>query len=242
MKLTQPSVSIGAISVFLVLSAPAYAFNFTTGTNLGDCGNIPLEKLSNNNDVSVSTISTCTTADGITLSTNGGVLTVKEVNGTKGVGIYDDLHPNGSLQEIDFGETLTLSTATPSIWKSIDISFLYQEGHFGDVVDEVATIKAGGITGTLSVLDSSSAKWSWGIIEEQIVFGDATKSGGGLFSILNPFGNMAVSSVDFTSHQDGNYIYSDFAVTGATVPEPSLLIGLSTLGVVMTVLTAKTKE
>ncbi len=241
MKLTQPSVSIGAISVFLVLSAPAYAFNFTTGTNLGDCGDIPLEKLSNNNDLSVSTISTCTTADGITLSTNGGVLSLKEVNGTKGVGIYDDLHPNGSLQEIDFGETLTLSTATPSIWKSIDISFLYQEGAFGDVVDEVATIKAGGITGTLSVLGTDSAEWSWNGFT-QILSGNATSSGGGAFSILNPFGDTKVSTVTLTSTQDGNYIYSDFAVTGATVPEPSLLIGLSTLGVVMTVLTAKTKE
>lgn len=223
------SLLIGSIGA---IATPANAFDFTSGMYLGDCGDIALEKLDNNDDISVSTTSSCTTADGITLSTDEGVLSLKEVNGTKGVGIYDDLHPNGSLQEIDYGENLMLSTAGPSIWKSIDISFLYQKGAFGDVVDEVASITAGGITGTLSVLGANSAQWSWGDITQNLT-GDSTSSGGGFYSIANPFGDTAVSSVELTSSQDGNYIYSDFAVSGAeatTVPEPSVLLGIVALG------------
>jgi len=223
------SIVMGSVAA---IAAPANAFSFNTGTDLGDCGSIALEKLSNNDDISVSTTSKCTTADGITLETNGGVLSLKEVNETKGVGIYDDLHPNGSLQEIDFGESLMLSTDGPSIWESIDISFLYQEGAFGDVVDEIASITAGGITGTLSVLGANSAQWSWGDITKNLT-GDSTSDGGGFYSIANPFGDTAVSKVTLTSSQDGNYIYSDFAVSGAEatpVPEPSLLLGIAMLG------------
>jgi len=213
------------------IAAPANAFNFTTGTNLGECGDIPLEQLSNNSEVSISTTTSCTTADGITLSTDTGVLSLKEVNGTKGVGIYDDLHPNGSLQEIDYGEHLMLSTAGPSIWKYIDISFLYQEGAFGDVVDEVAKISAGEKMGTLSIIDEDTAEWSLGGIVEMLSKSDST--GGGSYRIHNPFGDMEVSKVTLTSNQDGNYIYSDFGVSGAEampVPEPSVLLGIAMLG------------
>lgn len=231
------------ISAILAASTSANAFSFNSGTALGDCGAIPLESLSNNSEVSISAISTCTTADGFTLTTNGGVLTQKEVNGVTGVGIYDDLHPDGSLQEIDFGETLTLSVDVPSIFTSLDLSALYKkktgsEFVFGDIVNEVATIKAGGITGTLSVLGNNTAEWSWngitqilsGSLEDPASsgLGTSTSDGGGLYRILNPFGDTAVSSVELTSSEDGNYTYSDFSLSGAEatdVPEPSLMLG-----------------
>lgn len=254
MKLTQPSVSIGAISVFLVLSAPAYAFNFNPSTDLGSCDTIPLESLGANG-VSTSTVSSCTTADGITLTAgpNDAVLTLKEVNGVKGVGVFHDVHPEGSIQEIDYDESLMLSFSE-SIVKSLDLSFLYKaktpgEFVFGDVVNEVAKITASGVsgnlTGYLTVQGDTSATWSLG--GNVINLSPSNGDGGGWYSIANPFGDLAVTSVKFTSPLEAgqNYTYSDFAVSGSTiapVPEPSLLIGLSTLGVVMTVLTAKTKE
>ncbi len=234
---TTFSIAIG--SIFALGTAPATAFSFNSGTDLGSCGSIPLETLSSTG-TSVSTVSSCTTADGITLTAgpDDAVMTLKEVNGVKGVGVFHDLHPVGSIQELDYGETITLSTASPSIFSSLDISFLYTPGNdvFGDVIKEVASITAGGFTGSLSVVDSNTAQWSWNGISQTIsASSSSTASGGGLYRILDPFGTTAVSEVTLTSFAEAgqSYRYSDYGLSGAeivtpttvAVPEPSVLLG-----------------
>ncbi|MEP0865237.1 PEP-CTERM sorting domain-containing protein [Funiculus sociatus GB2-A5] len=247
MKLKQASTIVGLLaSSALALSvAPAQAFNFNSGADLGTCAAVPLENLGNNTASAGPT--SCTTADGITLTagatnpvSGGAKLTKKEVNGVKGVGVYNDSSKAnlGSQQETDFGETLTLSVEKPTIFESLDLSFLYQKGEFGDFLNEVAQVTAGGFTGTLKVLSATQAQWNWNGIEQLVTaLSPSNKSGGGLYSIVNPFGNTAVSSIVLTSPQEAgrSYRYSDFALAGAktasaSVPEPTTLAGLGLVG------------
>jgi hypothetical protein len=248
MKLKQASTIVGLLaSSALALSvAPAQAFSFNSGADLGGCAAVPLENLGNNT-ASASSLSSCTTADGITLTagatnpvSGGAKLTKKEVNGVMGVGVYNDSSKAnlGSQQEIDFGETLTLSVKKPTIFESLDLSFLYKKGEIGDLLNEVAQVTAGGVTGTLKVLSATQAQWNWnGIAQLVTALSPSNKSGGGLYSILNPFGNTAVSSIVLTSPQEAgrSYRYSDFALAGAktasaSVPEPTTLAGLGLVG------------
>ncbi|MEC4986655.1 MAG: PEP-CTERM sorting domain-containing protein [Oscillatoria sp. PMC 1068.18] len=214
----------------------ANAFSFNGGTDLGSCSAIPIENVGTGTPSS--TVSTCTTDDGFTLTANtGGVLTGKTVNGVTGVGIYRDESSagEGSQQEVDFGEELLLTLDEATALQSLDIAFLYKEGNFskafGDFVDEVAQITANGITGTLQVIDAFTAVWNWdGISQIVNATSPANSSGGGLWSITNPFGDIKVASVSLTSPQEAgeSFRYSDYAIAGAEkVPEPATVAGLA---------------
>jgi hypothetical protein len=238
MKLQKITAYVGLVagSVLALSSTPAQAFSFNSGSDLGSCSAVPLEKLGN--DQASTGPSSCETADGFLLEAgDGGKLTTKEVNGVKATGVY--LHSSkdgkGSQQEIDHGETLTLSLLKgPSILKSLDLAFLYKEGNttvaFGDKVNEIAQITAGGITGTLKVLSDTTAEWKWGVIEQTLTaLSPSNSTGGGWYSIANPFGDLKVDKVVFTSPAETggtSYHYSDYALVGATVPEPATIAGL----------------
>lgn len=239
MKLQKITAYVGLVagSVLALSSTPAQAFSFNSGSDLGSCSAVPLEKLAAD-EASSSTISSCETADGFLLEAgpNGAKLTTKQVNGVKGTGVYfhSSAAGEGSQQEIDHGESLTLSVLKgPSVLKSLDLAFLYKKGNynvaFGDIVNEVAQVTAGGITGTLKVLSDTTAEWKWGDILQTInAVSPSNSTGGGWYSIANPFGDAKVDTVVLTSSTETgtSHKYSDFALVGATVPEPATIAGL----------------
>lgn len=234
-------------SALAVAAAPAQAFNFTTGEAVGACGGI---------EYTDGFSKSCTTADGFTLTVTkdgqtagtdanlGGYLSSKTVNGVTGVGVYGDPSPtHGTLEEIDYGEEITATLPAAKIIQSIDLAFLYQPGEFGDVVYEVAEIVTAYGSGFLKVTGDTTAEWTFNGITQVLTAlspsldgkNDAV-AGGGLYSIVNPFGDLAVSSIAFNSvnlngDKSDNYRQSDYSVAGIkAVPEPSLMIGLGAVG------------
>jgi len=209
---------------------PAQAFNFTSGTALGTC-----------DPISEYTMKSCTTDDGFTLNVTkngtvgslGGFLAEKTVNGVTGVGVYGDDHPNGSIEEIDYGEELALAIDQPSILNSLDLGFLYRPPVFQDQLNEIAEVSAGGITGTLTVLTSTTAEWKWnGITQMLTALSNSDENGGGWYRIFNPFGTTAVTEVRLAGAlPEGDYVKRDFSLVGAEkVPEPATLAGLGLVG------------
>ncbi|MBZ8180829.1 PEP-CTERM sorting domain-containing protein [Oscillatoria salina] len=234
MKLKSTLICAGLVagSAIAFGNADAQAFSFNNGTDLGSCSAIPIENVGTKTPTS--TISTCTTDDGFTLTANtGGVLTGKTVNGVTGVGIYrDESSANqGSQQEIDFGEELLLTLDEETALSSLDIAFLYEKRAVRDLIDEVALITANGITGTLEVIDAFTAIWNWdGLTQTVNAKSPANSKGGALWKITNPFGDIKISSVSLTSPQEAgeSYRYSDYAIAGAEkVPEPATVAGLA---------------
>jgi hypothetical protein len=225
-KHTLAFIGLITSSTLTISTGSAFAFNFTNGSALGTCE--PINEF---------TMKSCTTADGFTLTVTkngtvgslGGFLAEKTVDGVTGVGIYGDDHPHGSLEEIDYGEELTLTSAQPSILQSLDLAFLYKAPAFGDTLDEIAQVTAGGITGTLSVLTNTTAEWKWnGITQTLTALSKSDESGGGWYRIFNPFGKTEVTDIKLTAPDpEGDYIKHDFSLVGAEkVPEPTTIAGL----------------
>ncbi|NJL01239.1 MAG: PEP-CTERM sorting domain-containing protein [Spirulinaceae cyanobacterium RM2_2_10] len=238
MKFSTKAILSGlfASSALAVASAPAQAFNFTTGENVGACAGISY----------TDGLDTCTTADGFTLTVTqdgedgslGGFLSTKTVNGVTALGVFGDPSPNeGTLEEIDFGEEITATLETAQIIKYIDLAFLFQPGEFGDVVFEVAQLTVNGLIGTLAITGDNTAAWSFDGSDpvELIALSESTEEGSGLYRILNPFGDLAVDAIAFSSVElaGDSFRFSDYSLAGiqaADVPEPGLMLGLGVVG------------
>ncbi len=242
--------SLLASGALVVAAAPAQAFNFNTDEALGEC------------DPSLGAMGqSCATADGFTLEVTkagedgslGGTLVTKTVDGTTGVGVYGDpSKEHGSSEELDYGEEITASLATAEVIKSIELAFMYQPGEWDDGVFEVAEVTAGGKTGTLAVTGDETATWTYDGKETLLsALSPSVEGGGGLYSILNPFGNIAVDTIVFNSFFHGDEgqkknedkcgstltsecgAFSDYSIAGistASVPEPGLMLGLGVVG------------
>ncbi|MFB2979443.1 PEP-CTERM sorting domain-containing protein [Microseira sp. BLCC-F43] len=225
MNFKQASAFIGllATSAIALSTAPAQAFNFASG-NLSGC---------------TTGGTSCTTNDGFNITATGGTLQSKTVNNVTGLGVTGQ----GVDGEINLGESINLLLPGGSgILKSLDLGFMYQPGVFGDEVWERATVTAGGLMGYLTVQNNTTALWEvagLGISQTLTALSNSTQSGGGLYSILNPFGNNVVSSVNLTPYTYStsevpgigtDYRNSDFSLIGAqaerAVPEPTTLAGL----------------
>jgi hypothetical protein len=250
MKLQQISMTIAVIagSALALSTNPAQAFSFNSGTVLGSCTAVPLENLTKY-QVSAG-VPSCTTADGFTLTAGattpikgGAKLTIKKVNNVKAVGVFNDKSNQGNLQEIDYGEAVSLFLNKASILKSLDLAFLYKkdvkDDAFDDVVNEVAQVWVGNKLGTLTVKTATTAEWMWDNNPAQLLtaISNSDKTGAGWYSILNPFGDTEVSLVTLTSPKEKgrSFEYSDYALVGAEtatekVPEPTTLMGLGLLG------------
>lgn len=223
-KYTSAFAGIIASSVLAIATTPAQAFNFTSGTNLGSCSTL--------------LTASCKTDDGFTLKAGGSrdkkdVLEAKTINGVTGVGVS-----NGGndvvTAEINHGEYIDLSLEAPKSLKSLDFSFLYpRNGIFNDLVYEVAAVapNLANVFGTLTLRDNNSAVWSWDGKGQTV---NSSNPGGGLYSVLNPFGDTLISQLRLTApSQPGVDEYSaqnnDYALAGAEVkdvPEPATIAGL----------------
>ena len=135
---------------------------------------------------------TSCTVEGVGVSSVGGPLVQKSLNGATGFGV----NGGASGAEIDIGEVLNVSFGEPRSVVAIKVLFLFNGPEYSDKAEK-ATVTAGGNTYTLSVrrtADDAGADWNGhGIVTK---CGATTASGTGCFLIEDPFPD-AVSSIAF---------------------------------------------
>ncbi len=126
---------------------------------------------------------TSCTVEGVGVSTVGGPLVQKSLNGATGFGV----NGGASGPEIDIGETLNVNFGEPRSVVAIKVLFLFNGPEYNDKAEK-ATVAAGGITYTLAVLgnaDNALATWNGhGTVTR---CGDTTAAGTGCFLIEDPF-------------------------------------------------------
>lgn len=152
----------------------------------------------------------------------------KSLNGFSGTGVEGGFVTG----EIDLdGESITINFDDPQHLDDITVAFLFKDGNFGDTVSEVArlTISASPfIAGDLSVITPTLATWSGPGGGPVVNVSAGDESGAGVWTILDPFGNMQVTSITLTALQVGSpppsgAANSDFAfnqLNSSPVPEP----------------------
>jgi hypothetical protein len=153
---------------------------------------------------------------------------------------------NGAVPaEIDIlnDESIVITFDTPQVVELIEIGRLFADGSFDDEVNERAEIIAGrdgasDLLGRLTVIDASTASWTGsGNTPTNLSLGN--ESGAGVWQILTPFGDNAVTSLTFDpfgwpglTTEDGGQ-NSDFAlltITATPEPHTAALFGLGLAG------------
>ena len=169
----------------------------------------------------------------------------KALDGYTGVGISGG-RTNG---EIDIGETITGTFTKAVSLTGFSLSVLFDGPEYGDW-NEIAQVTAhlsggGSLVGTLRATGATSATWLVGGVSfAALSLGSGAISGGsGAWDVLNPFGNVSITSLDFTAiastycgsgHCNNQ---SDFALrsidVAAPIPEPETyaLMGAGLLAV-----------
>jgi len=179
---------------------------------------------------------------GADIDANGGTFVTSSFNGWDGFfGVQNGAVPT----EIDIlnDEYIRITFDTPQVIELIELGRLFEEGSFDDQVDERAEIIAGrdgasNLLGLLTVIDASNASWT-GSVSTPTNLSLGNESGAGVWRILDPFGDNAVTSLTFDPwgwpglvREDGGQ-NSDFALlTITTIPEPhtAALFGLGLAG------------
>lgn len=254
-KKVSAFLSVLAGGALTLSTSPAQAFNFTTGSSLGNCSALagPFYSGPYNQQISNFTTPSCTTGDGFTLTASGGPLQGKIVNNVTGVGITNG--PNDPVPgEVNTGEELNLILpGTGGVLQSLGLSFMYRPGVFEDRVYEVAAaVSNTNLTGTLRIISPTTALWNvagLGIVDQIVnAVSGSNPDGGGWYNIANPFGNSSLTSLVLkplagsttdnpynpTNQWLDSYQNSDFSLVSAearsSVPEPGTLAGLALVG------------
>ena len=246
--------------------AQASSFNFTTNENVGSCtGALDFTGKIGTRSDSINSTANCTTGDGVQVKAgvkvngveSGAMLQGKYIqdltgnqiagsdqNRVKGIGVNSGAREtNGGFNdtltygEIGGNEFVDLVPTGASILRSLDLSFLYGTGVFGDMVNEVVKLTATDVAGNLitkvltPIVDVNGSD----ILNKSSSTDSKTgKQGGGWYSLLNPFGDLAITSLRLEAGGDKTYKdnqSSDFSLVGAKfesqpVPEPATLLGL----------------
>jgi hypothetical protein len=202
----------------------------------------------------------------VSAAPEGHQITQKQVNNVWGFGVAvngrnpKDTPKDPSEGEIDAGETLQVDFAKATgetfkgILESLELSFLYRPGTFGDQVFEMALVSTDGKakTGTLQVKNATTAVWKLDnteIVGAVTSVSPSTNAGGGSYRIQNPFADFVMQGFSLTavpvSSKNGqacngsatncpqSFRNSDFTLTAVSakkVPEPASLLGLGVVG------------
>jgi len=174
-----------------------------------------------------------------TVNAIGGVFSQKTEFGFTGAGVGGGFVGG----EIDTsGESIEFDFNLPVVLSSLDLSLLFAAPNHEDRVNEIAkvVVNAGGANfeGLLTVTGETTATWSFvgGGAVSNISIGNQT--GAGVWSIANPFGDLAVETMTLLpvdASGDADYRNADYAfggLTGTAIPEPGtmLLVGAGLAG------------
>jgi len=172
----------------------------------------------------------------------------KALDGYTGVGISGG-RTNG---EIDIGETITGTFTNAVSLTGFSLSVLFDGPEYGDW-NEIAQVTAhlsggGSLVGTLRATGATSATWLVGGVSfagslVSSLGSGAIPGGSGAWDVRNPFGDVSITSLDFTAI-DSTYCgsghcnnQSDYALrsidVAAPIPEPETyaLMGAGLLAV-----------
>lgn len=185
------------------------------------------------------------TASGVTVTAHGGNLITKTTAGYGGLGVDG---PRNA--EIGTGEDITFEfTDASQNVSSLSLSMLYSIVSYDDnYSNEIAkvTISSGGTdyVYTLTVNDGGLTA-TWADVANAssttiTALSPGTEGNGGVWTILNPFGSLAVDSIILTAIDNGagntgaNSDYCFYAMTTAPTPIPGAvwLLGSGLLGLV----------
>ena len=152
-----------------------------------------------------------------------------------------DLELQGDPTRAATPEQVAISFATAQVINEIQLAHFYNPVHFGaDEPAEIAQIFHDAVLATLQVFNDSGGFAAVGF-DPGATFTQVNTTAG-LWSILNPFGNTAVSSLVFraantpTRTDNSDYTIALVETSDVAVPEPTTLgllgIGLIGLGLV----------
>lgn len=172
----------------------------------------------------------------------GGDFVHKVVQGVHGVGVGGG-YVGGEIDSDD--ESMVFSFLAPTILTNLQLAFLFERPNHEDAANEVAEVIAVAgqtiVTAYLTVIDATTAAWSYALGGPVTTLSIATEAGAGHFSISMPFDGLAVETlilnpVDLTGHTDyRNADYAFVSLSGRAVPEPgtALMLGAGLAGLVV---------
>jgi hypothetical protein len=185
------------------------------------------------------------TVGGVTFTSASGNFVVKSQAGFSGLGVTG----GNTGDEIDIRETVTLSWANALAIKSFAVGVLFNGPEYGDYAEiaQVTAYNGASVVGMgqlqVHALQDSVASFSNTGSGAASNLSPAVNGLGGAWSVTNPFGNAAITKLEFTAlpsslcgqQSCGNQ--SDYTLSSVTaVPEPEshalMLAGLAALGVV----------
>ncbi len=164
---------------------------------------------------------------GMSFSATGGDLGLKSRAGYTVLGVTGGKAGN----EIDLGESLTLTLDNPGMITKLVIGLLFDGPEYNDPLETaLISITTAGAPAwfTLTATGMTSATWSDPSVLVKNL-SPASSGKGAVWELVNPFGSAQVSSITFTTGGVG----SDFGLVSVNVPDTAStisLLGLSILG------------
>ena len=166
-----------------------------------------------------------TTFNGGTLSASGGVLQVTSI---APFGSYLGVVGGGAGPEVGLDEKIEILLDKSGRFDYITLGLLFDGPEYGDPLEIAAAFTDGSTEYTLTVTGETTATWSGasGIVTN---LSAAALGTAGLWRIDNPFGNLAITSLDLYPKATGGGVdgaNSDFGLVAFGVPDNGATLAL----------------